>query len=261
MDPFESVRTIDDLIDANIRYFKGELDSSPYYPGPFVEGTTEKETPEMQQVIDGLVKINKLGFITTYGQGPLDETDELGDRIQQKIFVSGFLKNSRVEDFLSNLEKNKNIEYIACHKDGSILTNIKQWIQYNGHKGYTNCLTLLTDKNDIITDCHTYMSLMCLRQGEIESYNLYTQILLDNYSFINVQLRKMCNKRISGFVFCDADYLYDQIEKALTTKYDGWGADKMAELSKKEFPFFSSGFGRKNLLKKVNAEITYLHSL
>ena len=79
MNLFDAVRTYDDLINLNVLYIRGGTGRSPYYDNGesdnfFSNMTAESSSPDFTKVVEGLVKLNRLGFLTTNGQGIMDET-------------------------------------------------------------------------------------------------------------------------------------------------------------------------------------------
>lgn len=80
---FESAETPQDLQRLTIAFLRGELTSTCYHIGP--------PMPESNEIVDKLVRINELGFITTGSQPGKVGAEHVGQP-HQRCYVEGILK-------------------------------------------------------------------------------------------------------------------------------------------------------------------------
>lgn len=95
---FDAVRSYQDLIDANLAFLSGKLDSTPYHDGPV--------DPETVPLLGVLRKINQSGFVTITGQPALCEHDQLRTNgtarydMEQISYLEGYLPVQQLVDFV-----------------------------------------------------------------------------------------------------------------------------------------------------------------
>lgn len=125
---FEGVKNYQDLVEASVGFLEGKVSGTPVHPGPI-----DKETIPL---VKDLVKINKLGFVTTQGQPPacyhnkfIKEkwTDSKGAELgnwyvdsEQKGYSMGMLKREYLEDFIDFFNNEKYYYYSIVGKEGLI---------------------------------------------------------------------------------------------------------------------------------------------
>jgi hypothetical protein len=86
---FEAASSIEDLQRLTIAFLRGERSATAYHLGPLL--------PESTPIVEKLVQINELGFITT-GSQP-------GHPVQQRCYVEGVMKRSQLHLFIHDLYK------------------------------------------------------------------------------------------------------------------------------------------------------------
>lgn len=91
---FEAVETIEDLQQRTIDFLEGRLSATSYHFGPLMA--------ESSPLVDVLVRLNRLGFITTNSQ-PGRRFTERGAAYGQRCFVEGLLKKRHVSLFMEKL--------------------------------------------------------------------------------------------------------------------------------------------------------------
>lgn len=111
LEPFETAKTYADLIAANVLFLEGTLRQSPYHYGPI-----DKET---EPILQDLIKLNKLGFITVQSQPAGSEVgfvnkiwyvhgEQMGNwwyASEKKPFVEGYLPINELERFIQFMRK------------------------------------------------------------------------------------------------------------------------------------------------------------
>jgi hypothetical protein len=139
---WNNMTTIKELQTTTIEFIKGNLTQTPNHYGPLEMDSQKLKTQ--------LIKLNELGFITTGGQGSLDEKgfcektwiDYYGNkcgnhfyREQQKPNVSGFMKVSIILDVMEKIKTTKPfIKYIFILPNDKIRNCEYMWI--TRHKVY-----------------------------------------------------------------------------------------------------------------------------
>ena len=119
---WDSAKNIGDIITLNVNYILGNIESSPYHQGALA--------PDSQQLTEGLVKLNELGFITVNGQGPLDETGFVEQtwiydgqvcgnwnyRISQRPHIAGFLPTDAANTLINyfHILSEPRVAYSIC---------------------------------------------------------------------------------------------------------------------------------------------------
>lgn len=91
---FESVETVEELQQRTIDFLQGRLSATSYHFGPLMA--------ESGPLVDTLVRLNSLGFITTNSQ-PGCRYTERGATIGQRCFVEGLLKKRYFSLFVEKL--------------------------------------------------------------------------------------------------------------------------------------------------------------
>lgn len=91
---FEAVETIHDLQQRNIDFIQGRLSATSYHFGPLMTNSVP--------LMDLLVSLNRLGFITTSSQPGRHYTDR-GISYGQRCFVEGLLKKRYLSLFIEKM--------------------------------------------------------------------------------------------------------------------------------------------------------------
>lgn len=114
---FKDVQSYRDLQDVNILFLQGVLKKTPYHYGPIDDETIP--------LLEKLVTINDLGFISVMGQPALDEikfVDRTWERngqiygnwwyhVQQKSMIEGYLPKAYVEEFIDFMSNQPDYYY------------------------------------------------------------------------------------------------------------------------------------------------------
>lgn len=101
LDVFRSCNYYSQLIAANVMFLQGKLDRTPYHGGSVDEETLP--------LLDELIEINQLGFLSVCGQPALIHTF-FSDRThkwiseEQRPFLEGYLPKSLVPQFIKYME-------------------------------------------------------------------------------------------------------------------------------------------------------------
>ncbi len=91
---FEGAKSIEDIQRLTIAFLRGEKTATSYHFGPLLlESTT---------LVEKLVRLNELGFITTNSQ-PGGHDSWHGHKIQKRLFVEGILPRRHLNQFLADL--------------------------------------------------------------------------------------------------------------------------------------------------------------
>lgn len=118
---FETVRTYQDLINANVAFLQGHLDKTPYH-----DGEVDKETVPL---LGDLVKINRRGFVSLNGQpglyehGFIKDTWPCGGKTcgdwwyedYQKPFIDGLMKKVDLPQFQKFMKQYADSYYYKVH--------------------------------------------------------------------------------------------------------------------------------------------------
>lgn len=97
IEDFKQTKTIEELIEKNKLFLKGELIATCYHGGPL--------NPESNLIYDKLIKINDLGMITTCSQPGLinvaynEDPNEEDVYYEQKCFVVGYIEKFKFPAF------------------------------------------------------------------------------------------------------------------------------------------------------------------
>ncbi len=91
---FEAVRSVQELTEQTIAFLQGETAATSYHFGPLLA--------ESGPLVEKLVQLNKLGFITT-GSQPGGEDRYQGARVEKRFFVEGILKRRHLALFLQQM--------------------------------------------------------------------------------------------------------------------------------------------------------------
>ena len=104
---FHNVKTFTDLQYIYIKFLKGEIRISPDQYGPV--------NSETIPLLNDLVKINKLGFITTSGQPSKCQYEIFSDNsfksYEQKGYITGFLEHEHLKSFSEYMEHQQHFFY------------------------------------------------------------------------------------------------------------------------------------------------------
>lgn len=126
---WDEISSIDELKHCNIEFIKGKIKATPYYHGPL--------TPDSVKLKDQLITLNELGFITTGGQGSLNEETILDQSNttekenigmyyceQQKPCVEGFMNKLLADKIVEKIKNEKPfIKYSFTAKNKKNISN------------------------------------------------------------------------------------------------------------------------------------------
>lgn len=189
---FESVKTYDDLIKANVAFLQGRVIAAPYHPGPVDEETIP--------LLGNLIKINSMGFVSIEGQpascvyGMYAPKTQLYLDVEQKSYIIGILQKKYLSDFI-DFFKNENFYYILGDGYG-IIKNTLPGKAYNVSREKSS-----RNKNDL----------------NDQEWYLYTNI--SHYSVSHNENELGFNKKILDDTFsialCSSQYCKNSVENIL----------------------------------------------
>jgi hypothetical protein len=116
---FQDVKTYRDLQDSNILFLEGGLNRTPYHHGPV--------DPETIPLLNDLVNINDLGFISVMGQPALNDVKFVDKtwtipgssqirgnwwyQVMQRSFIEGYLPKAYLETFIEFMDTQPDYYY------------------------------------------------------------------------------------------------------------------------------------------------------
>jgi hypothetical protein len=250
----ENIKNFDDLVKQNVRFVKGDLDWAPYHNGPIIEDATESEVPgyEYDKVLEGLVRVNELGFVSIWGFGPLDnnpkEKDEDGNicRQQYKSNFIGYVKRDKIEKFIEYIDKVPEIKYqVYDYLTKKIKSNIREkkfpyrrpifFLEKATCSEIGDLYKRLFPKLRVNKPAFNYEIPRTFNKEYIEftsgDFSDRVQNIIKNDAvFVHVALKDFCQD--THPLYCDINFLYDKVAEALIYANGSTSFGKVNSLNK-----------------------------
>jgi hypothetical protein len=108
----KEIRTFQDLLDYNIRYFKGDFKRSFMFPYQVLP----------DQSVDDLIRLHEKGIICTLdGQGMTVEKHKSGSIIYQREYSEGVLQDKDVDTFIAFIENHPHLYGFVHNMENSLV--------------------------------------------------------------------------------------------------------------------------------------------
>jgi hypothetical protein len=181
MEIWDTVQSVQDFIDCNIKFISGDLPATPYYDAQLAQDSVPLSRD--------LIKLHKYGVLTVDGQGSLIEHNKTINEdivsIEQKPYLCCFIPKKFKQELIQCFKKHPHIVYIVCEDDEDTITNISG-IKYNVTRKKKNlddwnlCTNLWTDHQFISTFTQTFHDHEFLFE-EISDKYIYADITCKEY--------------------------------------------------------------------------------
>jgi len=130
---FEHVSSPNELQKLTIDFLKGKIIGTNYYYGSLRE--------ESNKIIDELIKMNELGFITISSK-----PGEVTQSKRQRGYVRGLLRSYKYDEFVKLMNSMCNNIYIRFTHDNTLITSLKNigaypewyWLTESKNQNYTS---------------------------------------------------------------------------------------------------------------------------
>lgn len=213
MNPFSKVKTYKDLLDANVAFLEGKLETTPYHYGPVDE--------ETKPLLEDLIKLHSYGFFSVASQPSKKDKEEYVDKTwyihgekqgnwwytsEQIPCIEGYIPKTQIDEFYKFISKHRKDYYFEVYeftrRKGTILTCFESYVEteylrgnFPNHTKYYNITREKShkDRNQLKNEHWEDYTNLPLRTNDYYDFTGYDNI--DNILIPNTYKIVICGKK------------------------------------------------------------------